>query len=290
VTFKRWAVLQSLLRSYHDNHLEKFEKFLPEEGPENFSNFPVDFVEPSQIFSSSDDKISSMHYSWLLELVKNIPAEQYSLFLSSLPEEHSQTLSSALNQPFEKLPLTKLAKKYLKHYFQERFFDENEFLPAQFLRVSEFRNLLTMEKRRLIQLIGYLGIWDLAFKLKELNHQKLDQSVEAVLSSKKKEYLKICLQEGAGVSLSTIELEKWDGDKRKLEYMLHQRGIERLAHTLSGEHKSFLWHLSHKLDTGRGTVLLKHYSEEQNPELSVLAPQLLTLVEFLSNKIDEEVK
>ena len=281
MTFKSWAVLESLLRSHHENNVELFTKFLPEEALQNFSNLPVDPASRLAVLPSNEGNLSSMHYSWLLEAVKKIPLECYSFYLSAFPEVQAQIISTALNKTFDKVNLSSLGKAYLLHYFQEHFLDEREILPIQCLPTSDFHSLLKMEKRRLIQLMGYLGLWDLALKLKKLNHGGLSESVEKALSSKKKEYLNICLQEDDIVSLSAIELEKWDGDKRKLEYMLHQRGVERLGHALSGQHKGFLWHLCHRLDTGRAGALLKYYSEEQLPEVPVLAPRLLSLVEFL---------
>lgn len=281
MTYKSWAVLESLLRSHHENNVELFSKFLPEEALQNFSNLPVDSTVRSSFISPAEESLASMHYSWLLEAVKKIPSEVYNFYLSALPEAQAQIISTALNKEFDRVGLSRIGQTYLLHYFQQNFLEEKEILPVQCLPVSDFHSLLKMEKRRLIQLMGYLGLWDLAFRLKELNHGGLSQSIDKVLSSKKKEYLNICLQEDDIVSLSAIELEKWDGDKRKLEYMLHQRGVERLGHALSGQHKGFLWHLCHKLDTGRAAALLKYYSEEQLPESPVLAPRLMNLVEFL---------
>ncbi|MFT4551958.1 MAG: hypothetical protein ACI9S8_000579 [Chlamydiales bacterium] len=281
MTFKSWAVLESLLRSHHENNIELFSKFLPEEALQNFSNLPVDTAVHSNLLSSAEESLSSMHYSWLLGAVKKIPSEAYNFYLSALPEIQAEVISTALNKNIDKVNLSRFGQAYLLHYFQQNFLDEKEILPVQCLPISDFHSLLKMEKRRLIQLMGYLGLWDLAIRLKELNHGGLSQSVEKVLSFKKKEYLNICLQEDDIVSLSTIEIEKWDGDKRNLEYMLHQRGVERLGYALSGQHKGFIWHLCHKLDTGRATVLLKYHSEEQLPESPVLTSRLLNLVEFL---------
>ena len=52
----------------------------------------------------------------------------------------------------------------------------------------------------------------------------------------------------------------------KLKNILHHRGFNRLGKALFGCHPSFLWHLCHRLDTGRTKVLRKFFTDMNNKQ------------------------
>ena len=70
-----------------------------------------------------------------------------------------------------------------------------------------------------------------------------------------------------------------------LKAILHHRGFNRLAKALFGCHPSLLWHISHKLDTGRTKVLRKFYTDINNDEaLKSLTNQILELIPKVSKE------
>ncbi len=70
--------------------------------------------------------------------------------------------------------------------------------------------------------------------------------------------------------------------------ILHQRGLYRLGKALSASHPDFLWHLSHRLDTGRSAILKKYYAKPINPSIStVLVQQIQNVLNFIKSKSDK---
>lgn len=281
---KSWSVLQGLLHSFHGDDFKLFEKFLPEEGEgkEIFSSFLSPKAEKSEIFLFSKGILGGMHYSWLFDLFEKIPEEKRALYFSSIPEEQDNENMRVLKDKFgEKISLTEFGRKFLFSHLQHMYLEKEDWMPFALLPDSHFKDLLRYGKRKLVRFIDFLGIRDLSIELRELNSPEVSQRIEEILTMKKREYLKICLEEEA-LRLSSLELIKWDGDKRKMQILLHQKGLERFAKTISGQHLSFFWHITRKLDKGRGKALMKHYSKEEIPDATpVLSRQFASLVEFL---------
>ena len=97
------------------------------------------------------------------------------------------------------------------------------------------------------------------------------------------EYLDSCLAQEEHMSFVPFDAEKWDGDTDKLQMMLHRAGLELFAKAIVGLDESLLWHLCHKLDTGRGSFLRKVSLEEENhEERVVLEKQFLHVLDFLN--------
>lgn len=281
---KPWAILQGLLRHYHGEDMSVFVKFLPEEEQEAFLKASIGSPSKKhELFPHLESKISRIHYSWLTEKFQSFSGEEiYHYYLSVLSKKQAEGVSRLVGVPQREVSCSSLGKKFLLHKLGKELLDDKEELPFHFLPESPCNVLLDQSKRGLVNLINFLGIRSLAEKLLDLNCEKLMKAVGEVLSSKKKDYLSLCLEEGLASPFYFLQLEEWDGDKRKMEMLLHQEGLKRLAQTLSGEHLGLLWHLCHKLDNGRGSALMDDFSGERKAEeTNVLVSQLSNLLSFL---------
>jgi len=64
---------------------------------------------------------------------------------------------------------------------------------------------------------------------------------------------------------------------------LHRRGIMRLGYALSGQHPDFIWHLSHRLDIGRGRLLKKNNFKNEIAGVTMpLQQQVANIINFIN--------
>ncbi len=100
-------------------------------------------------------------------------------------------------------------------------------------------------------------------------------------------FLRICLHKKERVAAPTLNIDQWDGDPEKFNLILHHRGLFRLSKALSGQPMSFVWHVIHLLDTGRGKAVLKNYQQVSVAGITpFLIQQVLAIIDFIKKKAD----
>src|SRR5262249_1530422 len=121
------------------------------------------------------------------------------------------------------------------------------------LAASAFKDLL--------QLIFFLGLKELAQYLKLTIDKNRRMAIQSALSPEEWQMLEQLSIKKEPLAASKGVFDAWTGESEKLRLLIEQRGINRLAKALFGEHASLLWYVMHILDTARANFLHKLCTE-----------------------------
>lgn len=273
-----WISFRSLLERKGKT---SFIHFLSPQEQEKFKSVAPSKRDPFTSSYSMEDRLGRIHYSWLITFLEPFAEGDKEMILSSLDRNQAERLRKHFNVKGERLPLKKGAKNYLiKAAYEWLISDQKEFLPLEFLPDHPLNPLVNLSKKDLQTLVDYLGLHDLAIELKHVIKSDQIKKIQRVLTPKEREFLKKHIKAKDPITFSRLNLDGWNGEAEKLKAILHHRGFNRLAKALFGCHPSLLWHICHRLDTGRTKILRKFFTDIKNDEAhAALINQILELIQ-----------
>lgn len=258
--------------------------FLPEEESEAVRAQVVLGDDPVDFLMNSVELLDKIHYSWMIPNIDKLPPAIQDTLIQALSEPTRSRLQAQLKRPMTTVPPMLSVQALLKRQLSNEM-GLPDVLPLSFLPESPLMAVATLSKEELVQAIDLLSMHDLAEEIRHVVDKKKLQSVYQLLSSQKAQYLKRCLQQRERIVNAKLELDKYLKDLSKLESVLHQRGILRLGRALSGQDPDLLWHIMHRLDIGRGSILQKCYQKQPIPNVTaLLIEQVLTVINFLKTE------
>lgn len=277
-------VFRVLANRFHSKDFEKFSQSLSETDRSGMMSVDMASQNVEALVRDDSKDLAELHYSWLVPHVKSLPPEVQPLFLSSLDPIQKKGLSDMLGvKPSAKKPAP-AAKTYLHKIIRQKAIDKSV-LVREYLAPSQLTPLLDLNKAYIVEVVDLLGIHDLAEKIRSIVDKTKLRAIYKCLSPVKLRYLEFVLRQTEKVMLSELDLLHWDGNQEKLLNNLHKRGLVRLAMALSGETPDFIWHLTHKLDTGRAQFIEKQMQTPPSQEVTkVLKTQLITIVNLINHK------
>ena len=281
---KSWIFMRILLNRFHSTSKKEFLSLMPSEEAQEIINQRIESTEIDPVFVNPSTFLNHIHFSWIAPYVQKYPLHIQELLVTSLPQPLSNGLKKFLKLPSSLPSIPSVAGEFLikKLYMQVR---DPDVLAAGFLPLDDLSGLLELSRTELIQMIDYLGLYDLADTVRHLVDKKSLQAVYACMDQKKMQFLRTCLHQKSKFTTTKMDLQKWNSDCHVLHKMLHQRGLYRLGKALTGSHPHFLWHFFRKLDTGRGSILKKYSSSEVNPAArTALIQQTISVLNFLKTK------
>lgn len=227
-----------------------------------------------------DRYLQEIHYSWWIEPLKKLKTDA-KLFLHLFPEATQKALMKQLEIDTAPSIEDETLEKFLK---QELVLTLNEPLPIPFnyLPKSLMRMLLTLSKKELISLIDHLSLYDLAFELKRVVDTKIIKPLYSYLDKKETLFLKKISKSAESFSLTKMDLNRWDKEEKSLRMLMHKRGILRLSIALHNESKDLVWHIAHRLDAGRGSLLMR--SIDQNVAISIINSIQANIIELVEEE------
>lgn len=272
-------ILDILINTYCPENKEKLISYLPKKNQDYIHHILLEEKE-FNIESFFGDKIlDEIHYSWLIPFLNSFPKKIAAFFLAVFPNE---PLKKNLELSSPTFDFTDFLKSYLKEALISSLFEnEKPPIPAQYIPNSTLSSLLSLSKKNLVLLIDYLSMYDLAFELKHIVDTKILKKLFSVLKKDEVEFLKKIMSQQEPFSFSRMGLERWDGNEHTLNSLLHKRGINRLAIALSIESENLIWHISHRLDIGRGSMLIKSVKKEVAP--SIVDHIQANVIELITN-------
>lgn len=276
-----------LLNRFHPGVNEAFLKGLPEEEARAVMRQNVAASDPGPLLTLPQDIVARTHYSWIAPALKPLPAWKRQAIVSALPEPQFKGLAALLHLPTTRKRLSPAIQALLTGCLLEVWHPhkDNELMPLSFLPPSPLSPLLELSKVKLVELIDLLAMHDLSESIRHIVDKKQLTAIYSCLPEKKQQFLRMCLHQKEKVTAPKLEMEKWDGDPKKLELTLHKRGLLRFGKALSGQHPQFFWYIAHTLDTGRGAALARYYQEEAIPDVTpLLVQQILSLINFINQK------
>jgi hypothetical protein len=258
---------------------------MPSAERQKFEALPKTLGDPTQGFLSIEKRLAQIHTSWFAPFLRTLPEREIRLFLSALSESQVDDLKQLLRFAGDLTRLKKAAKQYLQTTLHQKLTEnEDDLLPIECLPSSPFSSLLNLKLSDLNALIDYLGMHDLAVEVRRIIEKTRLKKIEQSLSEQEKNYLKILLQSQEPVVFPPMGIANWQGDVESLRTLINQRGVNRLAKALYGEHPSFIWHLTHKMHVDLGTLFQKLYAPlESASATKVLNSQVLELLSYMGH-------
>lgn len=273
-----WMMFRVLLNRYHPKGSDALLKFLPEDQRAVISTIDIQSHDLEPILQHAQNVISYIHYSWIKPLINRFPTQIQASIIAALTGKHAEDESE------EKIaPLSNLAKAFMVNEICDQLHIQ-EHLPFEYLPESEFTPLATWSKQQIVELIDFLGLYDLASEVRKIVNRDYLKNIYSCLTPKEFYYLKVCLHQKDQITSPKLGIDPSKQDCAKLKNALHRRGLSRLGKAVCGEHPDFVWTIAHLLDMGRGQILLKEYQPEALPKITpILKQQVLNLMNFLKS-------
>lgn len=282
---KNAILFKVLINRFHPGSGDSFLQKLPQDEAQEILNQSISIDDPSYFITWETDLISNIHYSWLVPIIQQLNPSLRSPTIAALPESQSSKLKSVLKLKSIPKHLSVPVKEFLVHQLFRKWAPPQDLIPRQYLPKSSLSTLLDCSKSQIVDLIDMLAMYDLAETIRHIVDKKNLKWIYQHLPQKHQQFLRVCLHQKEKIVTPKLEINSWNDDPKKLESMLHVRGILRLGKALCGQHPQFIWHLTHILDTGRGAAIAKHYQEQVVPNITPhLVQQLQLAINFLKKK------
>lgn len=276
-----------MLNHYHQGSLEDAINLLPEENAKIIGSVETESQDLQPALVQPDGLLKPIHYSWMKSFIENQPDHLIPFYLSSLPESQMDKLSQLLNIKPSSIPISPFLKAFFIRRIYHAIFDQ-EIIPSEYLPPSPFNSLAKWPKEELLMLIDYLGLYDLSEAIRKIVDKRYLKQIYRCLTPKKQEFLRTCLHQRERLASTRLDLNQWKGDCNELKAILHKRGLLRFAAAISLQHPHLIWHICHRLDTGRASFIAKSMEKDKAPGVvSALGQQLINLINYLKQKITE---
>ncbi|MEM8629398.1 MAG: hypothetical protein AAGF04_04950 [Chlamydiota bacterium] len=254
--FASYFVLYGKLQTLPEERQQSLLHYLGEEHIEQLrSNHTKDVAFSPASFSLSS-LLRDVHYSWFVSFLQQQDAPH--LFFPLFRERTGKKLAKALDIPWTLPKLSPCFSRYLVQILEESLFHERATLPMEYMQKMPLFPLLTKTKKELVALIHHLSLFDIAIEMRQLVEQRRLQELSDSL--------------GEGDQAIIAEISKAlppplfprtaYRDFPSFQQEMHKRGIVRLGIALLQTNKDFLWHITRRLDEGRGTLLLQTYEKK----------------------------
>lgn len=275
-------MLKVLINNFNPKASNALVKFLPQAEQGYVSNWDIGSDDIKPILFHPQQVVRRLHHSWLKPLVEKFPEKLWPTISSALEPEQAQGLQMTMCFQPSSDSVSPPVKSFIINQLFRLLGTEN-LLPQEYLNPTEFFPLLDWNKKKVVSLIDYLGLHDLASEMRRIVNKKYLENFTSCLTSKQLYYLKICLYQKEKLVSPPLEINPAERDCSRLKTVLHQRGLVRFSKALSGQHRDFVWYLAHTLDRGRGKIILSSYQAEAVPDVTpLLKSQVLNLMNFFT--------
>lgn len=276
-----WLVLKDFLDSTPETLQSGLYQALDSETLEDIENLPALSFSPSDGFESLEKQIETTHYSWLIPFFDRLEDSDKYIFVSGLPEKSQASIMKYYDLTRLPKSLSLSAKEFIqKTLYNYLLKDYQNILPINCLPKDPLNSLLTLSREQLLNLVDYLSMHDLSLEIKTMINASQIKNIQEILPLHQRQYLKKLSQKIEPISFKPMGLSHWDGNEPQFKKILHQRGLNRLSKALTESHPSLLWHLSHKLDMGRASIVKTLFKEIKNKKAQrVLVSQVCDLIE-----------
>lgn len=272
-------MLRVLINRYNPKEGKALLKFLPQDEQAALSAIDIRSDDLTPILQHPQNSLAHIHYSWIKPFIDKFPERLQPTVIAALTAEQVAGLKAKLETS-----ISQLAKSFIVNKLCYQL-NINERIPLEYLPENEFSSLTQWTKPQLIDLIDFLGLYDLASEVRHIVDRDHLKNIYTCLTTKQFHYLKVCLHQKEQLTAPKLGIDPSKQDCVKLKQAIHRHGLSRLGKALCGQHADFVWYVAHLLDAGRGSILLKEYQPQPLPKItSVLKQQVLNLMNFLKSE------
>ena len=263
-----WITLRYLLEHCPQEKQSALTKYLSEKDREFLaSGYSID-NDPFQNLVSLSTRLHHIHYSWFIPFLDPLPTSDKRCFIAALDAPIGPKLSAHFYLDSVSPSLSPMAKRYLQtKLFSSTMTSSQDFIPLALLPPHPLNPILVLTKNELQQVANLLGLRDLATEIKHIVQRQQMKKIQSTLSPQEKEALKKLLINPPPPVFPSLNLDQWDGDEMTLKNILHQRGFNRLSKALFGCHPALMWHICHRLDTGRAKIVRRFFTDVKKESL-----------------------
>ncbi len=281
---KSWIVMRILVNRFHPKNVKEFLNLLPSDDAKQIFNQDAVTTDIDSLFVKPQEFLKNIHYSWVAPHVQKFPKHMQELVVSALPNP----LAAGLKKYLEISTLSTMMPTRAKAFFLKELYDQIKqpsVLPFALLPKNNLSVLLNLSRQELVNLVDFLGLYDLTEEVKQIVDKKDLQRVYVCLDNKKLQFIRTCLHQKNKLAQQKLDLQKWNGDKAELLQTLHKRGLYRLGKALSGSSPDFLWHFMRRFDTVRSSILEKYCNKQSIQGVtSSYVQQVINVLNFLKEK------
>jgi hypothetical protein len=275
---RSWMMLRVLINRYNPKAGNALLKFLPQDALQVVTALDIRSTDLSPILQQPQKSLSRIHYSWIQPLLEKFPDRLQPVVISALTNEQMTGLKVST-----RLALSDFVKNFiLTQLYGLLKIDEH--FPIEYLPETELSPLAQWTKQQLMNLMDFLGLYDLASEVRHIVNRNYLKNIYTCLTPKQFYYLKVCLHQKEQLISPKLGIDPTKQDCPKLKQIIHRRGLLRLGKALCGQHPDLVWHMAHVLDMGRGNLLLKEYQPEASKVTPILKQQVLNLINFLKSE------
>jgi hypothetical protein len=269
-----FIILHAFLKKLDPEYQAKLIQYLPEGSQQKLdelSSFPPAEINYERF--QFEWLLDYVHYSWLLPAIKAHSKESV-FFLECLRSNGGKKFAAKMKIPASGKSLSKLAKKFFRKTLIDSLIGEkSDLLPWECLPESELNILCKFTKQELVELIGFLSLYDLAAEIRQIVETKILKKIYSLLSEAQKKFIKTVMMQKEHISIAKLGLDRWDGTEESFHALLHRRGLTRLAIALAPQHPDLVWYVTHLLDVGRGSTLKKSRPKEVSSQIAATITQ-----------------
>lgn len=278
-----WVICNAFLHKCPPQKRADLLNHLTDKEKHSLESLPKTYRDPTQGIEPVSAQLERIHFSWFAPYLRTLSEREIKLFAAALSDSQASGLKKSLRLSGSLATLTPGAKTYLQEtLMKEVSADMADLLPIECLPDSTLNPLLSLKMADVLILVSFLGLHDLAVEMRHIIETSKLKKISEALTAEELKYVKILMQSREPVSFSRIGLANWQGDKENLKAIIQQRGINRLAKALYGQHPSFIWHFAHKLDADRGMAVQKLCVPLENVSAAkLLVAQVLELLSFM---------
>lgn len=272
-------MLKVLLNRYHPKDQDALVKLLPLAEQQAILAHKIQTNDLSALLKQPKDVLETMDATWIQPILEKFPENWFPFLLATLPPSQAERLKKT---SLPTLSLTPPVKEWmLKQICQHLPLDGH--LPLELLPETSLSPLAKWPKARLLALADFLGIHDLASDIRQIVNTAQLKQIYACLTPKQLAYLKVCMRQKEKITSPKLEMDLTHPDCKKLQSLIHRRGLARLSKALSGQHPDLVWSIAYLMDKPRGEALLKSYELKAIPNVtSILTLQVTNLMNLLT--------
>lgn len=266
-------MLRVLINRYSERSGNALLQFLPPDEQQAISRISTQSKDLTPILHP-ENRLCQMHSSWLKEIADEFPDRLKPALQSALEELDGKKGDITLSKAGKTFIISQLCEKLKIH----------DHLPMEYLGENEFSSLLKWTKKELVDLIDFLGLYDLASEVRQIVNKAQLTNIYSCLTSQQLSYLKICLRQKEELITPKLGIDHNKQDCPKLKQTIQRRGLSRLGKAFIGQQDDFVWTIARILDMGRGNIILNEYHSQTPSKIaSVLKQQVLNVMNFLKN-------
>ncbi|MGL4348318.1 MAG: hypothetical protein ACRCSV_02520 [Chlamydiales bacterium] len=267
IEYISWITTNSLIKQFlTEEEQKKIHHYFSSSDLSHLSESKTIF-RISHIAPQYSEILSQIHYTWLIAILQNLPKQEQTLFLSVLPTELSTKLASLLSCDSPGSNMPPIMQEFARVYLMEELLEGISYLSLETLPDHPLNRLLELSSKDLKELISTLGLHDLAIDMKKLIRSSLLKRLQESLSGNELMYIRKLQNKGENIQLSSLHLDKWNGETNALQRLIFLCGINRLAKAIYPCHYLLLWNISHRLNKTVHSSLYALHTDVKNKRI-----------------------